>query len=441
MPDLSPAPSHKKVIATALGASVALHLIVAGALLVKLPVPSEAAPEEEIVQVEIVPPPEEEKPEPVEEAKKPDALKLKEEAKAEEPPPEKPPEQKPQEDPLEDPVISASKASAPEAAPPPSPAQDEQPEETKPPEPQPPKPEEPKPEEPQPQEKPPEEKAPEEVKEPEAPQKAEQPAPPPPPASQTPAEEEKQASAPPMSALRPVFQFGEKDSGPRQALDGNAAEDTPAPAATDADPPAPEEPAQTAGPDGQGEGAPAEAPVPSNMTPPQLSVPGSDPSGMPGPAGGASPDAMTAGLFTGPPSSAPVPTQKPAPPKPSDTAGDLKPVRTLFSARDTGETLATVAMSGIPRGVRAGQLCSSELSAQLQNGSPAYNPDVLPAPKLPNGTVLEARNIGFRAKGHWHDVSFRCEVDADATKIISFSMNVGGLVPRSEWRKRGFPEF
>ena len=436
---MSPAP-HKKVIATALGASVALHLIIAGALLVKLPLPTDAVPEEETVQVEIVPPPEEERQEPVEEAKKPDELNLKEEAKAEEPPPEKPPEQKPQEDPLEDPVISASKASAPEAAPPPSPAQDEKPEETKPPEPQPPKPEEPKPEEPQPQEKPPEEKAPEEAKEPEAPQKAEQPTPPPP-ASPTPAEEEKQASAPPMSALRPVFQFGEKDSGPRQALDGNAVEDAPAPAATDADPPAPEEPAQTAGTDGQGEGAPAEAPVPTNMTPPQLSVPGSDPSGMPGPAGGASPDAMTAGLFTGPPSSAPVPTQKPAPPKPSTAAGDLKPVRTLFSARDTGDALATVAMAGIPRGVRAGQLCSSELSAQLQNGSPAYNPDVLPAPKLPNGTVLEARNIGFRAKGQWHDVSFRCEVDADATKIVSFSMNVGGLVPRSEWRKRGFPEF
>jgi|GEM_PF-324770 len=436
---MSPAP-HKKVIATALGASVALHLIIAGALLVKLPLPTNAVPEEETVQVEIVPPPEEDKQEPVEEAKKPDELNLKEEAKAEEPPPEKPPEQKPQEDPLEDPVISASKASAPEAAPPPSPAQDEKPEETKPPEPQPQKPEEPKPEEPQPQEKPPEEKALEEAKEPEAPQKAEQPAPPPP-ASPTPAEEEKQASAPPVSALRPVFQFGEKDSGPRQALDGNAAEDAPAPAATDADPPAPEEPAQTAGPDVQGEGAPQEAPVPTHMTPPQLSVPGSDPSGMPGPAGGASPDSMTAGLFTEPPSSAPVPTQKPAPPKPSDAAGDLKPVRTLFSARDTGETLATVAMSGIPRGVRAGQLCSSELSAQLQNGSPAYNPDVLPAPKLPNGTVLEARNIGFRAKGQWHDVSFRCEVDADATKIVSFSMNVGGLVPRSEWRKRGFPEF
>jgi hypothetical protein len=434
MPDLSPAPSHKKVIATALGASVALHLIVAGALLVKLPLPSEAAPEEEIVQVEIVPPPEEETPEPVEEAKKPDELKLEEAAKPEEPPPEKSPEQKPQEDPLEDPVISASKASAPEAAPPPSPAQAEKPEE-------PPKPEEPQPEKKPAEEPKPKEEAPEEAKEPEAPQKAEEPTPPPPPASPTPADDEKQASAPPMSTLRPVFQFGEKDSGPRQALDGNAAEDTPAPAATDADPPAPEEPTETAGPDGQGEGALAEAPVPTNMMPPQLGVPGTDPSALPGPAAGPSPDAMSAGLFTGPPASAPVPTQKPAPPKPSDAAGDLKPVRTLFSARDTGETLATVAMAGIPRGVRAGQLCSTELSAQLQNGSPAYRPDVLPAPKLPEGTVLNARNIGFRSGGQWHDVSFRCEVDADATRIVSFSMNVGGVVPRSEWRKRGFPEF
>jgi hypothetical protein len=437
MPDLSPAPSHKKVIATALGASVALHLIVAGALLVKLPVPSEAAPEEEIVQVEIVPPPEEEQPEPVEEAKKPDALKLEEAAKAEEPPPEKPPEQKPQEDPLEDPVISASKASAPEAAPPPSPAQDEKPEE--PPKPEEPQPEEPKPEEPKPEEPRPEEKPPEEAKEPEAPQKAEEPTPPPPPASPAPAEEEKQALAPPMSTLRPVFQFGEKDSGPRQALDGNAAEDSAAPAETDA--PETDEPVEAAGQDGQGDEAPPETPMPTNMTPPQLGVLGTDPSALPGPAAGTSPDAMGAGMFAGPPSSAPVPTQKPAPPKPSDAARDLKPVRTLFSARDTGDTLATVAMAGIPRGVRAGQLCSSELSAQLQNGSPAYRPDVLPAPKLPEGTVLNARNIGFRSGGQWHDVSFRCEVDADATKIVSFSMNVGGLVPRSEWRKRGFPEF
>jgi hypothetical protein len=36
---------------------------------------------------------------------------------------------------------------------------------------------------------------------------------------------------------------------------------------------------------------------------------------------------------------------------------------------------------------------------------------------------------------------FRCEVDADATKVVSFAYDVGDPVPRAQWRSRGFPDF
>jgi hypothetical protein len=47
----------------------------------------------------------------------------------------------------------------------------------------------------------------------------------------------------------------------------------------------------------------------------------------------------------------------------------------------------------------------------------------------------------FRADGRWYDLSYRCEIDADAMKVVSFAFDVGEPIPRSEWRKRGLPDF
>ncbi len=60
--------------------------------------------------------------------------------------------------------------------------------------------------------------------------------------------------------------------------------------------------------------------------------------------------------------------------------------------------------------------------------------------RLPSGSVLEVKRSQFRMGEQWYDVGFRCEVNENATKVISFAFEVGKPVPRSEWRKRGFPE-
>ena len=75
----------------------------------------------------------------------------------------------------------------------------------------------------------------------------------------------------------------------------------------------------------------------------------------------------------------------------------------------------------------------------LRNGSPSYNPELLPSYRLQQGTVLDIRRAAFRANTRWYNLSFRCEVDPEAKRVVSFAFDIGSEVPRSEWRSRGFP--
>ena len=117
----------------------------------------------------------------------------------------------------------------------------------------------------------------------------------------------------------------------------------------------------------------------------------------------------------------------------------LQEAKTLFSQTATGDLTATTAMRDMPRGVRAGRLCLTELREQLLNALPPYFPDLLPSDRLKDGTVIEIPSAAFRANGQWYDLSYRCEVDTDATKVVSFAYRVGDPVPRSEWERRGLP--
>jgi hypothetical protein len=168
---------------------------------------------------------------------------------------------------------------------------------------------------------------------------------------------------------------------------------------------------------GQGQGAPAMPPLPDAVTAALVA-----PSPLP-PDVAEKPDA--------PPKAAPKPGTKPA----------LPQAKRLFSTSDTGEAVARTAMGSIPRGIRASQLCSTELREQLRHGSPSYSPELLPAYRLASGTVMEVRKGAFRAEAQWYDLSFRCEVDEKVTKVTSFAFEVGSPVPQSQWRKRGFPDF
>lgn len=210
---------------------------------------------------------------------------------------------------------------------------------------------------------------------------------------QTPSTAAKDAPQPaPLPVMKPVVQFGDKDAGPRQSADGGSAQDGSASQGTEADKDGPERDQKPDAPQ-------------SKARPPATSGQG---------------------------------------PAPSDAtrlrkAIKLKRAKKLFSQAATGDLIATTAMGDVPRGVRGGRLCVTELREQLRHGSPPYYPDLLPSYPLDSGTVIEAPRAAFRVSGQWQNLSYRCEVDANATKVISFALQIGGPVPRSEWKQRKLP--
>ncbi|MFI0845000.1 DUF930 domain-containing protein [Mesorhizobium sp. IMUNJ 23232] len=222
---------------------------------------------------------------------------------------------------------------------------------------------------------------------PEKPQQAKA-EPPPAPAKET---------APPAPALRPVVQFGEKDAGPRQASDGDSAEEGSTPPA-----------------------APSEADEKELAEPPTVTAAG-------------------AAIQVPPPGTPGTKAPEAAKPAEAQKTPKLRKAKKLFSASTTGDPIATTAMGDMPRGMRVGELCASEIRQQLLHASPPYLAERYPIYELKDGTVLEARRAAFRAGGQWYDLSFRCEVDADATKVVSFAFGIGDLIPRSEWSRRKPP--
>lgn len=281
------------------------------------------------------------------------------------------------------------------------------------------------PPEPEPEEPPAEEEQPQE----EQAAQPEEPPPPPPEPEQQQAESVEEPPPParvPLPRLRPVVQFGERDQGPREALDGSAAEET-----AEAEAETPEEP--EAEPETQQ--AEPEEPVPDEPSQTDLALltaeGGQADAGLAAP-GEDVPDPSESEATDDPESDA---TEESADDPPLDQA------ERLFSTQVSEDPIAMTAMGNLPRGVRADQLCLTELRAQLLNSTPRYRPDLLPSHRLGEGTIYEIRRAAFRADGEWHELSFRCEVDQDATRVISFAFNVGATIPRSDWARRGFPSF
>jgi hypothetical protein len=174
--------------------------------------------------------------------------------------------------------------------------------------------------------------------------------------------------------LRPVFEFGEEDTGPREATDGNAAREVET-QAEEPDIPETEEESDLPAV------APAEEPPPA-----------------------------------------------------------LTEARTLFSRALTDDPAAMTAMGTLPRGIRAGELCTTELREQLRNAGRQYWPDLLPSYRLPEGNVMRVREAAFRARGQWYALGFRCEIDDNAMRVLSFAFDIGAAIRREEWQARGFPE-
>lgn len=380
-------------------ASVLLHLTVAAFFFVKLPERQPTPPEEETLNVDLVPPPEEKKPE----EKKPEAQKPEEKKPEltvpEEPKPEdKKAEEKPAEKPAEPPKAQEK---AEEPAPPP-----------------PPPPEQPKP----PEEKPPEEKPSQEQPKPEQP-KAEEPS----------AQASDQPGKPqPIQPLRPVFEFGDKNSGPQKSEVGDASA---AGARPDVTPPnGKPEPVETAtATKPPVDDKPPAKPVPDDIELPQVEV-GDTHQEKNGPPAEAIGEAKTD--FEQAKPSEMAKAEEPAKPAPDA----LTEAKTLFSRNATDDRVAKTAMDNLPRGMRVAQLCTTELREQLRHSPSGYRPELLPSYRLSSGTVLEVRRGAFRASARWYDMSYRCEVDAEATKVLSFAFDVGDQIPKSQWKSRGFPQ-
>lgn len=206
----------------------------------------------------------------------------------------------------------------------------------------------------------------------------------------------KEAEAPPspLPSVKPVFLFGDKNQGPRQSLDGNSPEN--------------------------GSAMPSARPEPARQNPPQiLSV-----------TTPAMEEVLQGTTAKTPPLEGTAPIQPDA---------KLHQAKTLFSQDTTNDINATLAMGSMSPSERAGQLCFTELREQLLHASPAYVPEVLPLERHKQGTVIEDSNAAFSSNSQWYDLSYRCEVDAKATKVVAFAFQVGNPVPRSAWKSRGFP--
>ena len=282
--------------------------------------------------------------------------------------------------------------------------------------------------------------------------------------------------------LKRVFQYGDKDTGPKKSLDGSGAQDNvPSPAKDDTSkPPA----------------APKSAENPSSA--PADSKPQADPSKADDKQATAVTDAKptqseekpatqdtdkqpadkqeaAAQTAEKPAAAAPVPLEteaggKPEPatsaekakPKPSKatkfrsaktlksrsgSAGTSNPtntevagspiysglpgVRKLYSQGATGNAFATSSMSGVPRDQRVATLCANVLNQELQQAD--YSPRWLPTIPLKVGNVLNPQATAFSTMTTWYQLSFRCEVDADATRVLSFNFRVGPEIPHSQW--------
>ncbi|WP_434730163.1 DUF930 domain-containing protein [Rhizobium binae] len=287
---------------------------------------------------------------------------------------------------------------------------------------------------------PPEEKKPEEKKpeaKPQAPKPPEQAKkqPPPPPPPPPPAKKASEQAQPPMPALNPVTEFGDKNSGPDKFLAGNSSEGKRKPATTlpQRDRASAQEPAKTVAEQPKAETLPSK-PVPDDVKLPDVAVMDVSPERNRPPTD-VSGEAKTTFEQAKPPE------QKSADkPKTLPDTNDLPEARTLFSRATDGNLFAQTAMDGLSRKERVATLCTTELQGQLVHGSPAYFPLALPSFGLRAGTVLDVKDAAFGTAKGWFQVRFRCEVDEGATKVMSFAHQVGGPIPRSKYSKYDIEE-
>ncbi|GLQ82755.1 hypothetical protein GCM10007881_62780 [Mesorhizobium huakuii] len=288
--------------------------------------------------------------------------------------------------------------------------------------------------------------------------------------------------------LKRVFQYGQKDTGPEKSLDGSSAKaNTPSPAKDEAakppvtptpaptqpapvataqqktEPSKPDEKPATAAPDekpAQNEEKQATedadksqpdkqelAPQPAEKQAVVMPKPlAAETGGKPAPPASTG-KAKPAKALTFKPArafKAPIGNAGRSNPSNNDVAGSpiysgLPGVRKLYSQGATGNAFARSSMENVPRGQRVATLCGNVLSQELQSAD--YSVKWVPTITLDKGNVLNPAQAAFSTRNTWYNLNFRCEVDPDATRVLSFNFRVGSLVPPGEWASRGFTKY
>ena len=288
--------------------------------------------------------------------------------------------------------------------------------------------------------------------------------------------------------LKRVFQYGQKDTGPEKSLDGSSAKpNTPSPAKDEpAKPPvvptpAPTQPAPAATPQQKAEpskpdekpatAAPDEKPAQSEekqatedtdkqqpdkqeaapQTDEEQAVVAPNPlaaeaGNKPAPAAGKAKPKPAKTMSFKSARAFKAPSGKAGKSSPANTAAAGSPiysglpgVRKLYSQGATGDAFATSSMDNVPRGQRVANLCGNVLSQELQSAD--YSIKWVPTIQLDKGNVLNPPLAAFSTRNTWYNLNFRCEVDADATRVLSFNFRVGSIVPPGEWASRGFTKY
>jgi Domain of Unknown Function (DUF930) len=142
----------------------------------------------------------------------------------------------------------------------------------------------------------------------------------------------------------------------------------------------------------------------------------------------------------------PVPQPKPEQEKPAakavseQKAENFKQARRLYSKDALSDPRVKQALGKLSPTDRVIQICSIEALEQIRRRQPGAFPDMLArAGGSVSNTGLTVSNGAFRSRAQWYGVDFKCQIDAEAMSIQSFSYAIGHAIPESEWGARQLP--
>jgi hypothetical protein len=90
---------------------------------------------------------------------------------------------------------------------------------------------------------------------------------------------------------------------------------------------------------------------------------------------------------------------------------------------------------------RLEQICDYEAMTRIGGHGQPFRPDraksdVVTPPKHLGDTLI-GNGGAFRSEGHWYQFSFSCKASPDHLKVLSFSYQVGAMIPEAKWDSYG----